>query len=60
MRELGGMGETSLNDPGLRDSGDRHVCDLVMEDDAALQRMILNYFGENKSVTWWSAPRDGR
>jgi two-component system OmpR family response regulator len=41
------MGETSLGDVGLRESGDRQVCVLVVEDDAALQRMILNYFGEN-------------
>jgi DNA-binding response OmpR family regulator len=47
MRELGGMGETSLGDVGLRESGDRQVCVLIVEDDAALQRMILNYFGEN-------------
>jgi len=44
------MGETSLSDLGLRDSGDR-VCVLVVEDDAALQRMIVNYFGENNIRT---------
>ena len=47
MRELRGMGETSLNDVNLRGSGDRQVCALVVEDDPALQRMILNYFAEN-------------
>jgi two-component system, OmpR family, response regulator len=51
MRELGGMGETSLNDQDRRDAGDRQVCILVVEDDAALQRMILNYFGENNIRT---------
>ena len=45
------MGETSLNDLRLRDSGDRQVCVLIVEDDAALQRMILNYFGENNIRT---------
>ena len=41
------MGETSSNDLGPRESGDRQVCVLVVEDDPALQRMILNYFAEN-------------
>jgi DNA-binding response OmpR family regulator len=45
------MGETSSNDLGLRGSGDRQVCVLVVEDDPALQRMILNYFGENNIRT---------
>jgi DNA-binding response OmpR family regulator len=40
------MGETSSDDLGLRGSGDRQVCVLVVEDDPALQRMILSYFGE--------------
>ena len=35
------------DDPGVRGSTDRQVCVLVVEDDPALQRMILNYFGEN-------------
>jgi two-component system, OmpR family, response regulator len=51
MREFGGMGETSLNDLRVRESGDRQVCILIVEDDAALQRMILNYFGENNIRT---------
>jgi two-component system, OmpR family, response regulator len=51
MRELAGMGETSSNDPGLRGSGDRQVCILVVEDDPALQRMILGYFSENNIRT---------
>ena len=45
MWELGGMGATSLSDLDLRKSGDRQVCVLVVEDDPALQRMILDYFG---------------
>ena len=45
------MGETSSNDLGLRASGDRQACVLVVEDDPALQRMILNYFGENNIRT---------
>jgi hypothetical protein len=49
--EAGGMGETSLSDLDLRKSGDRQMCVLVVEDDPALQRMILNYFGENNIHT---------
>jgi len=45
------MGEASLGDVGLRESGDRQVRVLVVEDDAALQRMIVNYFGENNIRT---------
>ena len=45
------MGEALLNDPGIRGSGDRQVCALVVEDDPALQRMILNYFAENSIRT---------
>ena len=41
------MGETSSHNLGLRESGDRQVCVLVVEDDPAWQRMILNYFVEN-------------
>jgi two-component system, OmpR family, response regulator len=41
----------SLNDPGPRGSVDRQVCVLVVEDDPALQRMILNYFLENNIRT---------
>ncbi|KJC60191.1 two-component response regulator VirG [Bradyrhizobium sp. LTSPM299] len=45
------MSGSSLNDPGPRGSGDRQVCVLVVEDDPALQRMILNYFAENNIRT---------
>jgi two-component system, OmpR family, response regulator len=43
MGELGSMGETS--------SKDLPVCVLLVEDDPALQRMILAYFGENNIRT---------
>ena len=45
------MNGSSLNDPKLCGSTDRQVCVLVVEDDPALQRMILNYFGENNIRT---------
>ena len=45
------MAETSLNDQGLRSGGDRQVGILVVEDDPALQRMILNYLEENSIRT---------
>jgi len=45
------MSGSSLSDPGVRGSSDRQVCVLVVEDDPALQRMILNYFGENSIRT---------
>jgi two-component system, OmpR family, response regulator len=50
------MNETSSGDVGLR-SGDRHVCVLVVEDDPALQRMILNYFAENNIRTLLASGR---
>jgi DNA-binding response OmpR family regulator len=58
MRELEGMSETSSNDLGLRGSGDRQVCILVVEDDPALQRMILSYFGENNIRTLVASGRE--
>jgi two-component system OmpR family response regulator len=45
------MSSSSLSDPGLRGGVDRQVCVLVVEDDPALQRMILNYFVENNIRT---------
>src|SRR3954463_13187528 len=51
MKGLGGMSVSSVKDPGPRGSVDRQVCVLVVEDDPALQRMILNYFGENNIRT---------
>jgi two-component system OmpR family response regulator len=41
------MGETSSSELSIRGDVDRQVCVLVVEDDPALQRMILNYFTEN-------------
>jgi two-component system OmpR family response regulator len=51
MRKLTGMSATSVIDLNPRKGGDRQVCVLVVEDDPALQRMILNYFGENNIRT---------
>jgi two-component system OmpR family response regulator len=45
------MSGSSPNDPGPRAGVDRQVCVLVVEDDPALQRMILNYFAENNIRT---------
>ena len=45
------MNGSSLSDPGPRASADRQVRVLVVEDDPALQRMILNYFTENNIHT---------
>ena len=50
------MGETSSPTPGVNESG-RQVCVLVVEDDAALQRMILNYFTENNIRTLLASGR---
>jgi DNA-binding response OmpR family regulator len=52
------MIEASLNDLGLRGSGDRQVCVLIVEDDPALQRMILNYFVENNIRTLVASGRE--
>ena len=51
------MGGSSVNDPELRGSVDRQVCVLVVEDDPALQRMVLNYFAENNIRTVVAANR---
>jgi two-component system, OmpR family, response regulator len=51
------MNGSSPSDPSLRGSVDRQVCVLVVEDDPALQRMILNYFGENNIRTLLSSNR---
>ena len=45
------MDPTSLSDQDLRKTGDRQVSVLVVEDDPVLQRMILNYFGDNNIRT---------
>lgn len=51
MKGLDAMSGSSPNDPGPRGGVDRQVCVLVVEDDPALQRMILNYFAENNIRT---------
>jgi DNA-binding response OmpR family regulator len=51
------MGETSSIDPGPRGGVDRQVCVLVIEDDPALQRMIVEYFGENNIRTLVASDR---
>ena len=51
------MGETSSNDLGSRGRGDRQACVLVVEDDPALQRMILDYFVENNIRTLVASDR---
>src|SRR5262245_45059879 len=57
MRELSSMGDASLDDLGLRASRDRQVCVLVVEDDPALQRLILNYFLDNNIRTLMASNR---
>ena len=52
------MNDTSLNNPTHRSSGEQQVCVLVVEDDPALQRMILNYFSENNIRTVLASNRD--
>jgi two-component system, OmpR family, response regulator len=51
------MSGSSSTDVGLRGSVDRQVSVLVVEDDPALQRMILNYFGENNIRTLLASNR---
>ncbi len=51
------MSGSSPSDPGLRGGVDRQACVLVVEDDPALQRMILNYFGENNIRTLLASNR---
>src|SRR5882757_6909268 len=57
-RELTDMNDTSLNNPTPRSGGEQQVCVLVVEDDPALQRMILNYFSENNIRTVLASNRD--
>jgi DNA-binding response OmpR family regulator len=51
IQEPDGMMEALSKDLGTRGSGDHQSCVLVVEDDPALQRMILDYFGENNIRT---------
>jgi two-component system, OmpR family, response regulator len=55
---LADMSETSLNSPSHRSGGERQTCVLVIEDDPALQRMILNFFSENNIRTILAANRE--
>jgi two-component system OmpR family response regulator len=57
LKELDAMSGSSPSDPGLRGGVDRQACVLVVEDDPALQRMILNYFGENNIRTLLASNR---
>jgi len=41
------VAETSSKDPSIRASGERRICVLIVEDDAALRRMVVNYLEEN-------------
>jgi two-component system OmpR family response regulator len=41
------VAETSSKDPSLRASGEHRMCVLIVEDDAALRRMVVNYLEEN-------------
>jgi len=52
------MGDTLLNSPSHRNIGERQVCVLVVEDDPALQRMILDYFSENNIRTILASNRE--
>jgi two-component system, OmpR family, response regulator len=45
------MGQTSSSDLSVPQPGERLVSVLVVEDDPALQRMIVNYFRENNIQT---------
>jgi len=51
------MSNSSPNDPGSRGSVDRQVSVLLVEDDPALQRMILNYFEQNSIRTLGASGR---
>ena len=51
------MGATSLDDLDLRGSSARQACVLIVEDDPALQRMIVTYFLENNIHTLVASSR---
>jgi DNA-binding response OmpR family regulator len=51
------MGDPSSDELTLRGGSDHQVCVLVVEDDPALQRMILNYFQENNIRTLEASDR---
>jgi len=51
------MGEPTSSDQGLP-GGDRQISVLVVDDDPALQRMILNYFVDNNIQTLLACGRE--
>jgi two-component system, OmpR family, response regulator len=51
LKGLDAMNVSSLIEQVPRGSVDRQLCVLLVEDDLALQRMILNYFEENSIRT---------
>jgi DNA-binding response OmpR family regulator len=51
------MSETSPNGRNRRGSADRPICVLLIEDDHALQRMVLDYFAQNDIRTLLAAGR---
>jgi two-component system, OmpR family, response regulator len=59
MREHSAVSETSSNNPGLHTIGNRQPCVLVVEDDPALQRMIVDYFSDNNICTLVGSDRQG-
>ena len=52
------MRTTVSNDPSVGSTADRQVCVLLVEDDAALQRMISNYFQDNNIRTLMASGRE--
>jgi DNA-binding response OmpR family regulator len=52
------MDETLIPDLSLHGSSDRPACVLVVDDDPALRRMIVNYFTENNIRTLTASGRD--
>jgi two-component system, OmpR family, response regulator len=49
---------SSPSSDAIQDSGDRQVTALVVDDDPALQRMILNYFADNNIQTLLASGRE--
>jgi two-component system, OmpR family, response regulator len=52
------MSESSADGQGLHGSTDSSVCILLVEDDLALQRMILDYFAQNDIRTLVASSHD--
>ncbi len=49
---------SSPSSDAIQDSGDRQATALVVDDDPALQRMILNYFADNNIQTLLASGRE--